>query len=203
MFRQGERAHDRGEWMTNVDPGATEGLAGRRLSRNAVTGHLLWGLTIGAILISLASLGIASWALSRHPLEGAVGARGPAGPQGATGPQGAQGPPGPAGPQGATGAAGATVKLGSSRLITGPLATTVPDPPVGTLLSAVAQCPANTFLLSGGAIVSTTSGTKAGVTLQSSAPSPSSSWRALAAVKGKVPAGQSMTLRAFALCGAP
>ncbi len=163
--------------------------------------ELPWALAIGALVISLVSLGIASWSLSRHPLEGAVGARGPAGPPGASGPQGVQGPPGAVGPPGATGAAGATVKLGSSRLVTGPLATTAPNPSIGTLLSAVAQCPASTFLLSGGAIVSTTAGTKAGVTLQSSSPSPSSSWRAIAEVNGKVPPGQSMTLRAFALCG--
>ena len=162
---------------------------------------LLWAITASAIVVSLASAGVAGWALSRHPEPGAVGARGPVGPRGEQGPQGAIGPTGPAGPTGATGAPGATPTIRGSRLVTGPLVTTAPSPPIGTLLSDVAQCPANTFLLSGGAIVSTTGGTEAGVKLQSSKPTASSSWDALAEVTGKIPPGQSMTLRAFALCG--
>jgi hypothetical protein len=175
--------------------------SGHVTGRNGVASRVLWAVTIGALVISLASIGIAGWALSKGPQTGATGARGPVGPQGEQGPQGVPGPTGPVGPQGATGAAGATVKLGSSRLITGALVATAPNPPTGTLLSDVAQCPANTFLLSGGAIVSTTAGTESGVKLQSSAPSPFSSWRVFAEVTGKVPSGQSMTLRAFALCG--
>jgi hypothetical protein len=162
---------------------------------------LLWAITISAIVISLASAGVAGWALSRHPAPGAVGARGPVGPRGGQGPEGATGATGPAGPAGATGAPGGTPTIRGSRLVSGPLVTTVPGPAIGTLLSDVAQCPANTFLLSGGAIVSTTGGSEAGVKLQSSKPSASSSWDALAEVTGKIPSGQSMTLRAFALCG--
>jgi hypothetical protein len=162
--------------------------------------HLLWIIAISALVISLVSTGIAAWALSRHPGIGAVGAQGAVGHQGAQGPQGVPGPAGPVGPTGAAGAAGVTPTIHGSRLITGPLVATVPNPPVGTLLSDVAQCPAGAFLLSGGAIVSTTGGTESGVKLQSSSPGPASAWRALAQVTGKVPSGQSMTLRAFALC---
>jgi hypothetical protein len=161
----------------------------------------LWAIAIGALVISLASAGIAGWALSRHPEPGPVGARGTVGPQGKQGLQGVAGPAGPAGPVGATGIPGATPTIHGSRLVTGATVQTASSPAVGTLLSDVAQCPANTFLLSGGAIVSTTAGTESGVKLRSSSPGPSSSWRALAVVTGNVPAGQSMTLRAFALCG--
>jgi len=160
--------------------------------------RLLWVITISALVISMASAGVAGWALSRHPQSGAVGARGSVGPRGEQGPEGATGA---TGPTGATGATGVTPTIHGSRLVTGPLVTTAPSPPIGTLLSDLAQCPANTFLLSGGAIVSTTGGSEAGVKLQSSKPSARSSWDALAEVTGKVPSGQSMTLRAFALCG--
>ena len=135
------------------------------------------------------------------PNTGPAGAQGAVGPRGAQGAQGVAGPTGPTGPAGATGPTGATPTIHGSRLVTGTLVTTPPDPPVGTLLSSVAQCPAGAFLLSGGAIVSTTAGTEAGVKLKSSSPSATSSWQALAQVTGKLPSGQSMTLQAFALCG--
>jgi hypothetical protein len=170
------------------------------MQRRTGASLLLWGITICALLIALASAGIASWALSRHPLNGVTGARGPVGPQGKQGLQGVAGVPGPVGPQGATGAPGVTPTIHGSRLITAPVVSTVPNPSVGTLLSNGVQCPANTFLLSGGAIVSTTDGTESGVKLQSSAPTKFSSWQANAEVIRKLPVGQSMTLRAFALC---
>ena len=105
----------------------------------------------------LASAGLAGWAVSRRPENGAVGPRGAQGARGNTGPQGPPGATGPMGPMGFTGATGAIGTVRSSRLVTGLLAQTAADPPVGTPLSADAQCPSGTFLLSGGATVSTTS----------------------------------------------
>jgi hypothetical protein len=160
--------------------------------------RLLWAFAIGSLVVSLISVGLAAWAFSRGPAKGATGASGAAGPPGTTGAQGAQGPAGPTGPAGATGAVGT---IQSSQLVTGPLAQTVPDPPVGTQLSAVAVCPPKTFLLSGGATVSTTGGSTAGVKLQSTGPGPGSAWRSLAVVTTKLENGKSMTLRAYAVCG--
>jgi hypothetical protein len=170
---------------------STEGDTGR--SRT-----LLLACAVAALVISLVSVGLAAWALSNRPVNGAVGPRGAAGPPGKTGPQGTPGVAGPSGPPGAAGGVG-TVQ--SSRLVPGSLAQTAPNPPVGTPLSAVAQCPAGTFLLSGGATVSTTTGSEAGVKLQSSAPGTSPVWNARAVVTGKLQAGSAMTLRAFVLCG--
>jgi hypothetical protein len=160
--------------------------------------RLLWICAIGSLVISLVSAGLAAWALSREPERGAAGARGAAGPPGQTGAQGVQGPAGPTGPAGAAGAVGT---IQSSRLVTGLLAQTAPDPPVGTQLSAVAPCPAKTFLLSGGGTVSTTAGSTSGVRLQSTSPAPGSAWRSLAVVTEKLGPGISMTLRAYAVCG--
>jgi hypothetical protein len=159
---------------------------------------LLWACAIGALVVALISVGLAAWALSRGPERGATGARGAAGSRGETGAQGAQGPSGPAGPAGATGGVGT---IQSSRVVTGPLAQTAPDPPVGTQLSAVVVCPAKTFLLSGGSTVSTTGGSTSGVRLQSSGPGSGSAWRALAVVTENLESGRSMTLRAYAVCG--
>ena len=160
--------------------------------------RLLWACAIASLVVSLISVGLAAWSLSRKPERGATGARGAAGPPGQTGAQGAPGPAGPAGPAGQTGAVGT---IQSSRVVTGPLAQTVPDPPVGTQLSAVAVCPAKTILLSGGATVSTTEGSTSGIKLESSGPAPGSAWRSLAAVTGNLGSGKSMTLRAYAVCG--
>jgi len=160
--------------------------------------RLLWALAIGSLVVSLVSVGLAAWAVSRGPTRGATGARGAAGPAGQTGAQGAQGPAGPTGPAGTTGAVGS---VQSSQIVTGPLAQTAPDPPVGSQLSAVALCPAKTFLLSGGATVSTTGGSTAGVKLQSTGPGPGAAWRSLAVVTTKLGTGRSMTLRSYAVCG--
>jgi len=162
---------------------------------------LLWGCVIAALVISLASAGLAGWAISSRPHNGSVGPRGAQGPRGKTGLQGTPGATGATGPIGFTGATGAIGTVRSSRLVTGPLAQTAADPAVGTPLSAVAQCPSGMFLLSGGATVSTTSGSTPGVKLQSSAPAAAPAWNARAVVTGKLAAGEAMTLRAFALCG--
>jgi hypothetical protein len=159
---------------------------------------LLWAFAIASLVVSLASVGIAVWALNREPSRGASGPRGATGPTGRTGAQGAQGPAGPTGPTGATGAVGS---IHSSQIVTGPLAQTSPNPAIGTQLSAVALCPAKTFLLSGGATVSTTGGSTSGVKLQSTGPGSGSAWRSLATVTGKLASGSSMTLRAYAVCG--
>ena len=162
---------------------------------------VVWACVIGALVISLASAGLAGWAVSRRPENGTVGPRGAQGARGPTGPQGAPGATGPMGPMGFTGATGAIGTVRSSRLVTGRLAQTAADPPVGTPLSADAQCPSGTFLLSGGATVSTTAGGVSGVRLQSSAPAAAPAWNARAVVTGKLADGEAMTLRAFALCG--
>jgi hypothetical protein len=164
------------------------------------TGGLLWAFAIAALAISLASAGIAGWAISRGSQKGAAGPRGVQGPRGQAGPQGPPGVPGATGPVGLTGPAGATGAIRTSRFVTGALAETAANPPVGTPLSAVAQCPPKMFLLSGGATVSTTAGTGSGVKLQSSVPAAAPAWNARAIVTAKLPQGQAMTLRAFALC---
>jgi hypothetical protein len=158
-------------------------------------------LGVVALAISLASAGLAIWAVTTRPANGAPGPRGATGPRGQTGLQGVPGSAGPAGPRGAPGANGAVGTLKSSRLVTGTPVETAANPPVGTLLSAVAVCPSQSFLLSGGATVATTGGNDANVKLRSSKPGSSSGWQALAVVTGKLGLGQSMTLRAFALCG--
>jgi len=164
------------------------------------TTRRLIALCVVALAFSLASTGVAIWAVTKRPANGARGPQGATGPRGRAGQQGLPGVPGPVGPRGATGATGAVGAVKSSRLVASLPVQTGADPAIGSVLSAVAVCPPGTFLLSGGATVATTAGTATNVRLSSSKPG-TSSWQALAVVTGKLGLGQAMTLRAFALCG--
>src|ERR1700722_7385494 len=86
---------------------------------------LLWACAIASLVVSLISVGLAAWSLSREPKRGATGARGATGPPGQAGAQGTPEPAGPADPAGQSGAVGT---IQSSRMVTGPLAQTVQDP---------------------------------------------------------------------------
>lgn len=171
----------------------------------------------------------ASGAQGPQGLQGPAGAQGPAGPVGQTGATGPAGPPGPAGPEGRTGPrgpAGARGPAGPPGTVTGaatvarPLLTTAPDPAVGTALTATSSCPSGEVLVSGGAKVGAVPPANAGtgaanstatptspapgsgdVALESSYPLAKGGWRTVAVVTNTLPAGYSMTLHPYVLCG--
>ncbi len=62
--------------------------------------RLLWACAIASLVVSLISVGLAAWSLSRKPERGATGARGAAGPPGQTGVAGNAGTRGPGRPCG-------------------------------------------------------------------------------------------------------
>ena len=169
--------------------------------------RVLLGGVIAALVLSLASAGLAVWAVSRTPESGHAGPRGAAGPSGKQGPAGIEGAAGPVGPTGAAGKQGLQGDTGSpgtvrsTEVISGALVQTGPNPPVGTMLSANTQCPARTVLLSGGATVSTGNGIGPNVELRSSSPISSSVWRVVGEVIGLLGTGQVMMLKPFVLCG--
>jgi hypothetical protein len=169
--------------------------------------RLVWGGLIAALVVSLASLGIAVWALTRPPQTGGVGPRGAQGPVGTRGPQGVQGIQGPVGSvgtlgkQGVQGPKGTPGSVGSSQVVTGAIMQTGPNPSVGTVLTTTTPCPAQMVLLSGGATVTTTAGPSSNVFLRTSIPVSSSAWRFVAQVTGLLGAGQAMTLKPYVVCG--
>lgn len=172
--------------------------------------RLVWGGVITALVVSLASVGIAVWALTKPPEDGQVGPRGvqgPAGIQGLQGIQGVQGIQGPVGSVGTTGKQGVQGPKGtpgtvrSSQVVSGALVQTGPNPSVGTVLTATTPCPAQTILLSGGATVITTAGSSSNVILRTSVPASSSAWRFVAQVTGLLGSGQAMTLKPYVVCG--
>ena len=153
-------------------------------------------VVIGASVLSLASVGVAAYAVATQPAT----ASGPQGPQGAPGPQGAQGAQGPQGPEGKQGPAGlarTTVHRGTSIV-------SVADPPVGTVLEAKTTVPAGDVLLSGGAQVSAP-GTLAdrNVALRESFPLNDTTWETVAIVTGPLGPGVKMTLTPYVIYGVP
>ncbi len=151
---------------------------------------------IGALIIGLAGLGTGIYAITKTPSKvsgpvGPTGATGPEGPAGATGPTGAAGPTGPAGPPSA-------LTVGS--IITAPAVATAAAAPSGTELAAKVSCPAGKVVLSGGGQVSTSRGTQR-VALSSSFPVDAVTWEVVGAVIAKLPAGVTMSVTPFAICG--
>jgi len=156
-------------------------------------------VVIGASVLSLASVGVAAYAVATQPAtaSGPQGPQGAPGPQGAQGAQGAQGPQGPEGKQGPAGLARTTVHRGISIV-------SVADPPVGTVLEAKTTVPAGDVLLSGGAQVSAP-GTLAdrNVALRESFPLNDTTWETVAIVTGPLGPGVKMTLTPYVIYGVP
>lgn len=150
-------------------------------------------IATAALVCGLAGVGIGIYAVVTMPAV----SQGPAGQQGATGPKGATGP---AGPKGASGAPGT---ITDTSIVAGNALKSVPDPAVGTVLTATTSCPSGTILLSGGAQVSAP-GVLADrhVQLRSSLPIDKSHWQTVAIVTGSLGAGTSMTMKPFVMCGA-
>jgi hypothetical protein len=165
---------------------------------------------IAALVVSLASVGLAVWAVARTPENGHAGLRGAEGPRGLQGQPGVQGVAGAPGHVGLTGATGKQAVPGpkgspgtvrSTEVISGAAVQSAPNPLVGTMLSANTPCPLQTVLLSGGATVSSSEGMGSNVELRSSSPASSSVWRAVAEVTGVLGSGHVMILKPFVLCG--
>ena len=136
---------------------------------------------------------------------GAIGKQGPAGtigPAGKTGATGKTGLTGTAGPLGQTGATGPAGTIASSAAISGATMVSVPNPPVGTTLTATTSCPAGQVLLSGGAQVSAPGSSDNDVALRSSFPLNSHSWESVGLVTGTLGVAQTMRLKPFVVCGA-
>ena len=134
---------------------------------------------------------------------GAMGLTGKPGAVGATGPAGKTGATGPAGVPGQAGATGPAGTIANSAAISGPTLLSVPNPPIGTTLTATTSCPAGQVLLSGGAQVSAPGSSNNYVALRSSFPLNSHSWESVGLVTGKLGVDQTMKLKPFVLCGAP
>jgi hypothetical protein len=150
-----------------------------------------WTITavIVALLLGLAGIGLAVYAITKQPAKVA----GPAGPQGA------QGPRGPQGIQGKPGAPGA---VAASTVVRGSSQSTSQDPPAGTVLDAKTSCPAGKTLLSGGAQVSAPGVTAdRNVTLRSSFPVNNMTWETVALVTGPLGPGVTMTMTPYVVCG--
>ena len=155
-------------------------------------------LAVALVALAVAALGVAIAAFLSVPAVGPTGPRGAVGPQG---PPGAQGAPGA---RGAAGAAGAPGTIKAAQVISGAVMVSAADPPVGTVLVATTSCPAGSILLGGGAQVSAPGAADRHVELRSSFPmSGAKGWRAIGMVTAPLGAGQTMTLRPYALCGTP
>ena len=77
----------------------------------------------------------------------------------------------------------------------------VPDPAVGTTVTATASCNPGEFSLGGGAQVSATGVGSKNVTLRSSFPTGTNSWRAVGSVTGSMALGEQMSVHPYVLCG--
>jgi hypothetical protein len=88
------------------------------------------------------------------------------------------------------------------------------DPPVGTVVTATATCPAGRVLLGGGSQVTdgpgassttatTTSTSGTGVAVSSSYPTAAHAWKAVGVVTGPLTAGTAMSVQAYVICGTP
>jgi hypothetical protein len=154
-----------------------------------------------ALLLGLAALGVAIWALVSAPTVGPTGPRGPAGAQGATGPQG---PPGIQGAQGKTGPIGPAGTIKAAQVINGTSVISAPNPTPGTVLAATLTCPANTIVLNGGGQVTAPGPADRNVELRGSYPlNGGKSWRVVAMNTGFLGPTAQMTMRPFVVCGAP
>lgn len=156
-----------------------------------VTPGWVIALLILALLLGAAGIGAAIYAVNKVPAHGTAGSQGVAGKTG---------PAGPTGAKGATGPAGSPGTVISPTPVNGTAVSTSADPAPGTTLTADTTCPTGKVLLSGGAQVTATGGTK-DVALQSSYPSSATTWVTTAVVQSALPTGSVMTLRPYALCG--
>lgn len=139
--------------------------------------------------------------------QGSPGSPGPAGAKGATGLTGKQGLPGPAGPAGAQGPRGSVGPSGvsgtivTSSVVSGTTVLSAPDPAIGTTVTATASCGAGAISLGGGAQVSASGPVSKNVTLRSSFPTGTNSWRAVGMVIGSLSSGEQMSVHPYVLCG--
>jgi len=131
---------------------------------------------------------------------GAVGPQGPTGldgPQGSPGPQGPQGPPGPQGATGATGPAGPS----DSQVLAPVAMTSTAGANAGTVISAVATCPASKTILGGGASYSLSNAAQTNrVSLLTSSPSAADAWTVTARVNQNLGGTVTVTVSAYAVC---
>jgi hypothetical protein len=192
----------------------------------------LWWSILAAIVVSLASMGVAIGAVISTPASGPTGATGATGPIGAQGPVGATGSQGIAGKQGIAGPAGIPGARGvqgvqgvpgkegavgpagavrATQVVSPTPLVTVPNAPIGTMLEATTSCPVGKVLLGGGAQVvvnggtpiSTPSAAYKNVSLVSSFPLTVNLWRTTGLVTGPLGTGQTMTMKPYVLCGTP
>ena len=148
-------------------------------------------VSVLALVVALASLGVAAWARESTPKVG------PAGPQGPVGPAG---PQGPAGKDGATGAPGTVT---ATEVVSSTTISSAPDPAVGTTVAATTSCPTGTVLLAGGAEVSVAGVANQHVALESSYPLNTDSWHTVGVVTKPLGTGQIMTMKPYVTCGMP
>jgi hypothetical protein len=170
--------------MTTVEPQTRE-FARYPVSRPAAPRWVI-PLVILALLLGLAGLGVAAYALHTQPAK----VSGPTGAQGAQGVQGKQGKQGPAG------------TLASTSVVRGTPMVSAPNAAPGTVLDAQTSCPTGKILVSGGAQVSAP-GVQAdrNVTLRSSFPVNETTWETVALVTGSLGPGVSMTMTPYVVCG--
>lgn len=150
-------------------------------------------VVIVSIVLGLAGIGTGIYAIHKVPpkTSGPTGQTGATGPAGAAGATGAAGPAGPAGPAGTI---AATTIVSTTTLVSAPAA------PVGTVLTAKTACPAGDILVSGGAQVSDP-GPNQNVALRSSFPVSPTTWEVISVVVATLPAGVSMSMKPFVVCG--
>ena len=73
---------------------------------------------------------------------------------------------------------------------------------MNTLTTATVSCPLGKVLLGGGAEVTTTAAQKSRAILVSSYPSAAASWTAIGVANAALGAGNTMTVKAYAVCTA-
>jgi len=140
---------------------------------------------------------------------GPAGAAGPAGPVGATGPAGDTGETGPAGPSGEPGSAGPAGAAGAtgppgpsdSPVLAPASSTSAAGANSGTVVSAVATCPAGKKILGGGGSYSVSNAAQTNrVVVVGSYPSAGDAWTVTVRVNQNLGGTVTATVSAYAVC---
>ncbi len=139
-------------------------------------------------------------------LQGPVGEKGPVGDRGEKGETGDKGERGEQGLPGPTGSGGGETLavmrvMGTTSVYTEPSSGTGVSS-AGAQVFSTATCPEGSFILGGGAEVTTSDTGKEKVVLSASYPSDVYNWQAAAAEVADLVAGKTMTLTAYAICKA-
>ncbi|HRH31389.1 MAG TPA: hypothetical protein PK950_01865 [Candidatus Paceibacterota bacterium] len=133
--------------------------------------------------------------------RGEKGETGDKGPTGDKGERGEQGLPGPAGSGGSGETLAVMRVMGTTSVYTEPSSGTGVSS-AGAQVFSTATCPEGSFILGGGAEVTTSDTGKEKVVLAASYPSDVYNWQATAAEVADLVAGKTMTLTAYAICKA-